>query len=83
MNIYPSEIESILKRNEEITDLSIYSQEGKIIVEVLLSQNFKDLSVKDVIQLCSRTLPSYLMPDKIKIVNQISVSATGKRIHAK
>ena len=83
MNVYPSEIESILKVNKEILDVKAYGQGSSIIVEVLIDAEYTGLSHKDIMQICSRTLPSYLVPDKLIIVDNIDVNATGKRTHGK
>ena len=81
MNIFPSEIESYIKCNQEVEDVNVYTSNNKLFIEVVLFEKYKNLKHQDVLRKCLKSLPTYMLPDKITIVDQIKTTISGKRIH--
>lgn len=80
MNIYPSDIEEVIKNKKEVKDIVIYGQD-EIIAEIVLNYDFKSLAEKEIMRIIMTNLPTYLVPDKIKIVDELIIGVTGKRKH--
>ena len=83
MNIYPREIEQVLLKNWEIRDIIAYGirkKEGmRIGINVVLSENVQ-LDQREIMSICSNTLPLHLLPDEINVVEHIDV-ITSYSIH--
>jgi acyl-CoA synthetase (AMP-forming)/AMP-acid ligase II len=86
MNIYPREIEQVLIKNWEIKDIIAYGirkKEGmRIGINVVLSENVQ-LDQREIMSICSNTLPLHLLPDEINVVEHIEKNASGKTVRPK
>ncbi|GAA0383147.1 class I adenylate-forming enzyme family protein [Paenibacillus motobuensis] len=86
MNIYPREIEQVLLKNWEIRDIIAYGirkKEGmRIGINVVLSENVQ-LDQREIMSICSNTLPLHLLPDEINVVEHIEKNASGKTVRPK
>ena len=84
MNIYPSEIEAVLRADDRVQDLYVYGipdeKYGQAIV-LVLSGRFT--SEREVLALCSQKLPAYELPSQIKLQPKLSYTASGKLIRTK
>lgn len=81
MNIYPVEIENELKKEEGIFDALAYGYKDKndatqIGIKVVCSYDSKD----KVFDVCRKRLPSYEMPTKIEIVDELPKNGSGKTV---
>lgn len=81
MNIYPAEMEGVLKLDKRVRELYVCGKpDEKTGVKIVLTiaGDFKDVSeVKD---LCKASLPNYQMPAEIHLVNEIPKNGSGKII---
>lgn len=86
VNIYPEEIENLLKKNEIIKDVMVYGENKnqvteRLIARVVPEQNKSRVEAgKAVMQICQEVLPANWIPDKIEIVEKIECNPTGKVI---
>lgn len=81
MNIYPAEIESVLKLDKRVRELYVCGkQDEKTGVKIVLTVagNFNDVS--EVKELCKASLPNYQMPAEIHLVDEIPKNGSGKII---
>jgi len=78
--VEPSEIESILLRHDKIVEAAVlisgYGADAKIIAFIKTLNNNTNLI--DIKQHCSKFLPTYMIVEKIKIVDFIPRTVTGK-----
>ncbi|MGN1081649.1 MAG: class I adenylate-forming enzyme family protein, partial [Acutalibacteraceae bacterium] len=84
MNIYPQEIEEILKsdvRTKEVMVCGDASRETETKIAMKISGNFKDEN--EVREMCVRLLAPYQIPDIIEIVAEIPKNGSGKIIRGK
>ncbi len=73
VNIYPKEIEEILKKQSCIDAVRVYSEKGigiarRLIAEVMLKEG-RQMSQKELVELCKESLPLNLMPDQVRVMN--------------
>ena len=81
MNIYPQEIESVLKNIDYISDVLAYGVKDSTVGEKIYLKVVTDtLSKSEVFTYCRDLLPSYQLPDHIEIVDAIAMNVSGKVI---
>ena len=81
MNIYPQEIENALKSDPRVRELYVCGHnDEKLGTHIVLNiaGDFSDVS--DVKEMCRLLLPSYQMPSRINLVNELPKNASGKII---
>lgn len=84
MNIYPQEIEGVLKTVEHISDVFAYGvKDGVVGEKIYLKVVTGTLSKRDIFAYCCSLLPSYQLPDGIEIVDEIAKNASGKVIRGR
>lgn len=84
MNIYPGEIEAVLREDERVQDLYVYGIPDAMYGEaIVLVVSGRFASEKEVRALCNQKLPSYQIPTHIKLCPQLSYTASGKLIRTK
>lgn len=79
MNIYPSEIENALSSDIRIRDIQVYGYKKNDTQEIGMTVSGDFNSEDEVIALCRQRLPSYQMPSKIELVNELEKNTGGKR----
>ena len=84
MNIYPREIESKLMKVGEIKAALAYSIRNEvseeIAIDIVPKDQYKDLTLKEWYKLISKVLPTYMLPSKINILDELNRNASGKVI---
>ena len=81
MNIYPQEIEDVLRQHPDITDsLCSGTQAPDGQMQLHLDVITAALSPQDIYQFCLQQLPSYQLPDNIMVVSELPRNASGKLI---
>ena len=83
MNIYPAEIESVLKGDDRVRDVFVYGIGGDLSTEIAMKISGDFQSVSDVKQLCRERLPEFQIPSFIELVDELKKSASGKVIRKK
>lgn len=79
MNIYPQEIEGVLKTDPRVRELFVCGKrDDKLGVQIILNVvgDFSDTS--EVKELCRNLLPSYQIPNKIYLVDELPKNGSGK-----
>lgn len=81
MNIYPQEIESALKLDCRVKDVFVcgYTDE-KLGVQIELNISGDFSNIAEVKELCSTTLPTYQIPTRINLLDEILRNGSGKII---
>lgn len=85
-NIYPEEIEEVIKKVDEVADAIVYGEKniilGEIPVALVIKSNSIDMSdseFKDkIFSYCEKNLSGNRVPFKIKIVDNIIRTESGK-----
>lgn len=79
MNIFPREIENALKTDERVSEVFAYKikqQDGTDQIGLKVIGDFKN--VKEVAQLCTNLLSSFMIPSHIELVKELPQTASGK-----
>ena len=78
LNVYPSEIESALKQDDRVKEAFVYGFQTALGVQIGLkiSGNFK--SADEVKSLCIKVLPSFHVPSKIDLFDELPKTCSGK-----
>ena len=81
MNIYPAEIEDILKQDTRIKEVLIYGVENRLFgTQIGMKVVGEFTSIKEIKQLCIKLLPSFQIPTIIELVDELPKNASGKII---
>lgn len=80
MNIYPAEIESVLKQDPRVMDVIAYGVHSEIGTHIGIKIVGDFSSIGEVKQLCLRALPSFQIPAVIDLVNKLPQNSSGKII---
>ena len=78
MNIYPQEIEGMLKRDNRVAEALAYGYPTEFGTQIGLKIAGDFHSVSQVRQLCVNCLAPYQMPAKIELVSHLEKNASGK-----
>ena len=84
INIYPQEIENVVKQCGGIREAYVYSdhnEQGRLIIHLVVESTSIEQSV--ISQYCRENLPVYEIPDVICIVDSIPKNGSGKIIRNK
>lgn len=79
MNIYPQEVEGIMKTDPRVKDVLVYSYEDPIVgvgIGMKISGDFS--SVGEVKALAKNLLPPYEIPTRIELLPELSRNGFGK-----
>ncbi len=79
MNIYPQEVEGRMKADERVKEILVYPFESPALgvgIGMKLVGDFE--SVEEVKKLCAELLPTYEIPNKIELVEELSHNGSGK-----
>lgn len=80
MNVYPAEIEGVLKQDTRVKEVLVYGYRDSVGTQIgmKLAGNFS--SVDEIKQLCMKTLPSFQIPTRIVLVDELPKNVSGKVI---
>ena len=83
MNIYPQEIESALKTDLRVREVYAYGHnDEKFGVQIVLNVVGDFSNTEEVKELCRMSLPTYQIPTRINLLNEIPKNASGKIIRS-
>ncbi len=81
INIYPAEIESVLKQDQRVHEVFVYAAKDKSIGSIIAMEITGDFKNKDEVkQLCFELLPHYQIPTKIELLSKMPRNGSGKII---
>ncbi|MBO5228413.1 MAG: acyl--CoA ligase [Lachnospiraceae bacterium] len=79
MNIYPQEIESVLKADSRVREVCVCGHSAeKLGTQIVLNIAGDFADVAEVKELCRTQLPAYQMPARINLVSEIPKNGSGK-----
>ena len=84
MNIYPQEIETVLKSDRRVKEVYVYGVKNKILgqdIAMKISGEFD--GEEEVRKLCRKLLPEYQIPSLIELRDRLSQTPTGKILRTK
>ena len=80
MNIYPAEIESVIKQDPRVKEVLVYGFKNQVGTQIGMNISGDFGSVEEVKQLCIGSLPSFQIPAEIKIMAELPKNESGKVI---
>ena len=78
MNIYPAEIEGVLKQDPRVKEVLVYGFQNSSQIGMKLVGDFS--SVVEVKQFCLKILPSFQVPSVIELLDKLPQNGSGKII---
>jgi acyl-coenzyme A synthetase/AMP-(fatty) acid ligase len=87
--VYPSEVESVILDCPDVLDAVVYGEPnpllGKVVcASIILADGAHEGTVRRAVRrICGERLQSYMVPAKIRFVNEIAQSHRLKRVRAK
>jgi len=80
MNIYPAEIEGVLKQDPRVKEVLVYGFDNILGIQIGMKIVSDFSSVNDVKQFCAKLLPPFQIPTKIELVDELPKNGSGKII---
>ncbi|MGC8605388.1 MAG: AMP-binding enzyme, partial [Desulfomonilaceae bacterium] len=84
INVYPAEVENILKKNEEIVDSAVIGipdeKWGEAVKAVVVKRPDSAITENDVIEFCRKYLAGFKIPKSVDFVDQVPRSFVGKAL---
>ena len=81
-NVYPAEIERVLANHPQVALAAVGKEsdefKGEIAKAYVILKDQAKTSEQDLIDFCHKTLAAYKCPRKIKFVNDVPKTSTGK-----
>lgn len=81
-NVYPAEVEHILRKHQEIVDAAIIGvpddKWGEVGKAFIVKSNLSSLSGEEVIKYCLEKLAKYKIPKHIKFIDYLPTNDAGK-----
>lgn len=78
MNVYPSEIEGVLRQDIRIKEVLAYGFQNRFGTQIGLKVVGDFSSVNEVRQLCAKVLPSFQVPSVIELLDELPKNGSGK-----
>ncbi|MBV7363602.1 AMP-binding protein [Actinomycetaceae bacterium TAE3-ERU4] len=80
-NVYPSEVEQILRKHPDVKEVAVVGLpdevSGEIVTAAIVTDN-PDLTVEELQDFASKDLPRYALPRKLKNLESLPLSQLGK-----
>lgn len=80
MNIYPTEIENTLKQDARVKEVLVYGYRDSVGIQIGMKLVGTFSSVEEIKQLCLKILPSFQVPTRIELVDELPQNGSGKMI---
>lgn len=78
MNIYPAEIEGVLKQDARVNEVLVYSFQNQFGTQIGMKLVGNFSSEEEVKQFCIKVLPSFQVPLVIELVDELPKNGSGK-----
>lgn len=82
MNIYPAEIEAVLKQDPRVKDVLVYGFQNSFGTQIGLKISGDFSSAEEVRQFCVDKLPSFQIPSAIVLLSDLPKNGFGKIIRS-
>lgn len=85
MNIYPSEIENVVKQDNRVEEAVAFGVQNELVGQKIILHIVPKEPVEhnEIFEFCKQHLPTYQIPDVIEIVGKIQRNASGKVVRPK
>ena len=80
MNVYPAEIEGVLKQDFRVKEVLVYGYRDSIGTQIGMKLVGDFRSTEEVKQLCMKVLPSFQVPSAIELMDELPKNGSGKII---
>ena len=80
MNIYPVEIEGVIKQDPRVKEVLVYGFHNSFGTQIGMKLVGDFSSTEEVKQLCMKALPSFQVPSVIELVDELPKNGSGKII---
>ena len=80
MNVYPAEIEGVLKRDSRVREVLVYGFNAPPYTEIGMKIAGDFSNTEDVRKLCWQLLPGFQIPGYIELVDELPKNGSGKII---
>ena len=79
-NVYPEEIEEVIREYMGVRDVYVYGMADQVMGEVVAAQIVIEevIKIKEIVEYCKCILPKYKNPVKYEVVNYIERTYNGK-----
>jgi acyl-CoA synthetase (AMP-forming)/AMP-acid ligase II len=77
-NVYPIEIEDVIESLDKVNEVTVLGVEDEEYGQVLAAFVVGEVSEEDVISACKDELASYKVPKRVRIVEELPRTSTGK-----
>ena len=83
MNVYPVEVEKVLKQDPRTREVLVYGYRNYSGVQIGMKIVGAFESVEEIYELCARILPDFQRPNRIEIVSELPKNGSGKIVRKK
>lgn len=83
MNVYPAEIEGVIKQDPRVKEVLVYGFHNSFGTQIGMKLVGEFSSSEEVKQLCLKVLPSFQVPSVIELVDELPKNGSGKIIRRK
>ena len=80
MNVYPAEIEGVIKQDSRVKEVLVYGFHNSFGTQIGMKLVGEFSSTEEVKQLCMKVLPSFQVPSDIELVDELPKNGSGKII---
>ena len=80
MNVYPAEIEGIIKQDARVKEVLVYGFRNSLGTQIGMKLVGDFSSAEEIKRLCVQVLPSFQVPSAIELVDELSKNGSGKII---
>lgn len=80
MNVYPAEIEGVLKQDPRVKEVLVYGFRNQLGTQIGMKLVGDFYSVEEAKQFCMKALPSFQVPSVIELVGELPKNGSGKVI---
>ena len=80
MNVYPAEIEGVLKQDTRVKEVLVYGYRNSVGAQIGMKLAGEFASVEEIKQLCMKILPSFQIPTRIELVDELPKNGSCKVI---
>ena len=80
MNVYPAEIEGVLKQDPRVKEVLVYGFRNQLGTQIGMKLAGDFSSIEEVKQFCLKVLPSFQVPSAIELIDELPKNGSGKVI---
>lgn len=82
MNIYPREVEEVIKLNRKVKEVAVIgikdARKGEVPIAIVVPMENQTLETKEIIDYCKSRLANFKIPHRVEIRSDLPKTPTGK-----